>query len=89
MDEEDDYYSEHFVTQHDMLRELAIHQSRQDPETQRKRLILELNEKNLRDRWKEPNERTFHARLVSITTGWSLSISFKVILAYRLHLNNS
>lgn len=73
VDEEDDYYSEHFVTQHDMLRELAIHQCRQDPETQRKRLILELNEKNLRDRWKELNERTFHAHLVSITTDGNFS----------------
>ena len=89
MDEEEDYYSEHFVTLHNMLRELAIHQSRQDPQTQRKRLFLEFNEKNLCVWWNELNERTFHARLVSITTGWSLSISFKVILAYRLHLNNS
>ncbi|EXC24860.1 putative disease resistance protein [Morus notabilis] len=71
--EEDDYYSEHFATQHDMLRELAIHQSRQDPETQRKRLILELDEKKLPSWWNQRNELTFDARLVSITTDGKFS----------------
>ncbi|KAH7520132.1 hypothetical protein FEM48_Zijuj08G0111700 [Ziziphus jujuba var. spinosa] len=50
--EVDDYYSEHFVTQHDLLRELAIYESSHEPQVngerceepveQRKRLILDL-----------------------------------------------
>ncbi|VVA09567.1 Hypothetical predicted protein, partial [Prunus dulcis] len=35
------YYSEHFVTQHDILRELAIYYSKQEPVEQRTRLIID------------------------------------------------
>ncbi|KAB2604243.1 disease resistance protein [Pyrus ussuriensis x Pyrus communis] len=36
----DDYYIEHFVSQHDMLRELAIYNAKLDPIEDRKRLIV-------------------------------------------------
>ncbi|KAE9614333.1 putative winged helix-turn-helix DNA-binding domain, leucine-rich repeat domain, L [Lupinus albus] len=39
------YYNNHFVVQHDLLRELAIYQSTQEPLKQRKRLIIDINEK--------------------------------------------
>ncbi|PON34596.1 LRR domain containing protein [Parasponia andersonii] len=72
-DEVDDYYSEHFVTQHDMLRELAIHQSRQVPEEQRERLIVEITGSNLPDRWNEQKEQHFNACLLAISTDESFS----------------
>ncbi|POO02736.1 Powdery mildew resistance protein [Trema orientale] len=71
--EVDDYYSEHFITQHDMLRELAIHQSRQVPEQERKRLIVEITGNNLPEWWNEQNEQPFNARLVAISTDRSFS----------------
>jgi hypothetical protein len=36
--EDDEYYNEHFVTQHDLLRELAIYKTKLDPN--KKRLII-------------------------------------------------
>ncbi|XP_059623783.1 probable disease resistance protein At5g66910 [Cornus florida] len=36
------YYNEHFVTLHDLLRELAIYLSSQEPIEQRKRLIMDI-----------------------------------------------
>ncbi|KAL2333612.1 hypothetical protein Fmac_014825 [Flemingia macrophylla] len=38
------YYNNHFVVLHDLLRELAIYQSTQEPWEQRKRLIIEINQ---------------------------------------------
>ncbi|XP_060970464.1 probable disease resistance protein At5g66900 [Cannabis sativa] len=71
--EVDDYYSEHFVTQHDMLRELAIHQSRQVPEEQRERLIVELTGNDLPTWWNEEKAQPFNAALVVISTDESFS----------------
>ncbi|XP_061363414.1 probable disease resistance protein At5g66900 [Gastrolobium bilobum] len=45
-------YNNHFVILHDLLRELAIHQSSQGPIKQRKRLIIEINE-NKHERWEK------------------------------------
>ncbi|KAL5557099.1 hypothetical protein UlMin_039335 [Ulmus minor] len=66
--ERDGYYSEHFVTQHDMLKELAIHQNRQGPVEQRKRLILESSVDNSQNEWKDLNEQPINAKLLSIST---------------------
>ncbi|KAH1118971.1 hypothetical protein AAZX31_17G171900 [Glycine max] len=38
------FYNNHFMVIHDLLRELAIHQSNQEPIEERKRLIIETNE---------------------------------------------
>ncbi|KAG4379110.1 hypothetical protein AAZX31_17G172000 [Glycine max] len=38
------YYSNHFIILHDLLRELAIYQSTQEPAEERKRLIIEINQ---------------------------------------------
>ena len=70
--EVDDYYSEHFVTQHGMLRELAIHQSKQDPPEKRKRLIVDVAGNNLPQWWSEQIEQPFNAHLVAFSTGFSL-----------------
>ncbi|XP_048322717.2 probable disease resistance protein At5g66900 [Ziziphus jujuba] len=68
VNEVDGYYSEHFVTQHDLLRDLAIHQSIQDPVGQRKRLIMNLRGDNLPRWWKEHKQQPFNAHLLSIST---------------------
>ena len=41
------YYNDDFVTQHDILRELATHQSSQESEEQRSRLIMNISGNNL------------------------------------------
>ncbi|KAL7193207.1 hypothetical protein ACSBR2_024923 [Camellia fascicularis] len=61
------YYNEHFVMQHDLLRDLAIHQSDQNPIEHRKRLIVDIVANDLPRWWIEQREQV-HARLVSIST---------------------
>lgn len=65
----DGYYTDHFVTQHGLLRELAIHQTKQQDTEQRKRLIIDISGDNTPKWWKEKNCPTMEARLVSISTG--------------------
>ncbi|PRQ47901.1 putative powdery mildew resistance protein, RPW8 [Rosa chinensis] len=66
--EVDRYFSEHFVTQHYMLRELAIHQTSQEPIAQRKRLIIDICGDNLPRWWTEQKFQPVKARLLSIST---------------------
>ena len=73
MDEGDCYYSEHFVTQHDILRDLAIHQSNEDPE--RKRLFMDFNGDMLQNGWSGQNGQPLNTRLLSISTGRSFPLS--------------
>ncbi|KAK7359895.1 hypothetical protein VNO77_01862 [Canavalia gladiata] len=40
------YYNNHFIVLHDLVRELAIHQSTEEPIEQRKRLIIDTNKNN-------------------------------------------
>ncbi|XP_061363498.1 probable disease resistance protein At5g66900 [Gastrolobium bilobum] len=58
------YYNNHFIVLHDLLRELAIHQSSQGPIEQRKRLIIEINE-NKRERWLAEKQKGMIARILS------------------------
>ncbi|KAI5319391.1 PREDICTED: probable disease resistance [Prunus dulcis] len=66
--EMDGYYSEHFVTQHDMLRNLSIHQTGQDEIGQEKRLIIEICGDNLPNGWTEQKNKPKKTRLLSIST---------------------
>ncbi|KAF3438901.1 hypothetical protein FNV43_RR17176 [Rhamnella rubrinervis] len=66
--EKDGYYSEHFVTQPCLLRDLANHQSSQDPVEQRERLIMDLSGDKHPKWWKEHKEQQFNTRLLSIST---------------------
>ncbi|KAK9932922.1 hypothetical protein M0R45_020141 [Rubus argutus] len=59
------YYSEHFVTQHEMLRELAIHQTRLEPIEERERLIINLCGK---DNFRKQMSQPMKARLLAIST---------------------
>ncbi|XP_075655805.1 putative disease resistance protein At5g66900 [Castanea sativa] len=62
------YYNEDFVTQHDILRELAIHQSSQESIGQRSRLIINISGNNLPKWWTEQKQQLINARLLSIST---------------------
>ncbi|PSS21558.1 Disease resistance protein [Actinidia chinensis var. chinensis] len=62
------YYNEHFVMQHDLLRELAIHQSSQEPIEQRTRFIMDIRGTDLPRWWIEQGQHPIHARLVSLST---------------------
>ncbi|XP_009335764.2 probable disease resistance protein At5g66900 isoform X2 [Pyrus x bretschneideri] len=66
--EGDGYYSEHFVTQHDVLRELAIYNTKKEPVEDRKRLIIDICGDNLPKWWREQKHQPMKARLLSITT---------------------
>ncbi|KAG6729337.1 hypothetical protein I3843_01G022000 [Carya illinoinensis] len=64
------YCSEDFVLQHDLLRELAIHQCRKEPFEQRKRLIIDISGNiNIPKWWTEEREQPIDAQLLSISTG--------------------
>jgi hypothetical protein len=69
---EDGFYNELLVTQHNILRELAIFQSELEPIMQRKKLNLEIREDNFPD---ECLNQPINARLLSIYTGNSLRSS--------------
>ncbi|KAK9948824.1 hypothetical protein M0R45_004384 [Rubus argutus] len=69
----DDYYSEHFVTQHDMLRELAIQQMCQDPIEHRERLKIDICGNILPTWWTEQKYQFIKGRLLSIFTDGEFS----------------
>lgn len=69
VEEDDSYYSQHFVSQHDILRDLAIRQSNCGIESG-DRLVIDVTKKSF-PKWWKPNmyHQPVHARLVSISTG--------------------
>ncbi|KAB1201826.1 hypothetical protein CJ030_MR8G004362 [Morella rubra] len=69
------YCTEDFVLQHDLLRELAIYLSSQEPIEQRKRLILDISGNNVPEWWTEQREQPINALLLSITTDEMFSSS--------------
>ena len=70
----DRYYSEHFVIQHDLLRELAIYETRQQDPGHRERLIINISGDNLPKWWSEKKYPSMKARLLSISTGSPISL---------------
>ncbi|XP_016651749.1 PREDICTED: probable disease resistance protein At5g66900 isoform X1 [Prunus mume] len=66
--EGDEYYNEHFVTQHDILRELAIYYSKLEPAEQRTRLIIDIRGNKPPKWWREQKHQLMKARLLSIST---------------------
>ncbi|KAM5576410.1 putative disease resistance protein [Rosa sericea] len=69
----DGYYSEHFVTQHDLLRELAIYETKQEDPGHRQRLIINIFEDNFPKWWSEQKYQCMKARLLSISTDGAFS----------------
>jgi hypothetical protein len=67
--ETDMYYNNHYVVMHDLLRELAIHQSKGEPFEQRKRLIIDLNGDDRPDWWIGPNQQGIISRVYSFIAG--------------------
>ncbi|XP_061991641.1 probable disease resistance protein At5g66910 [Rosa rugosa] len=69
--EDDDYYSEHFVTQHDLLRQLAVYQAKLDPS--KKRLIIGNRGDNLPKCLTEQKHQPIKPRLLSISSDETFS----------------
>ncbi|RXI07213.1 hypothetical protein DVH24_026349 [Malus domestica] len=77
----DDYYIEHFVSQHDMLRELAIYNAKLDPIEKRKRLIVVSGHNQ--PKWlMEQKSQPINARLLSISSGCPISLFIKCIYVF-------
>ncbi|XVF61879.1 hypothetical protein PTKIN_Ptkin08bG0169800 [Pterospermum kingtungense] len=79
--EADGSYNNHFTTQHDLLRELAIYQSSLDPVEKRKRLIVEVSGNKFPDWWLEEKLQPLGARLLSISTDETFSFKWGNIQA--------
>ncbi|XP_065634596.1 probable disease resistance protein At5g66900 [Quercus suber] len=59
------YYNEDFVTQHDLLRELAISETRQEPIEEMERLIMDISENKLPSWYTVKKQQPTKARLIS------------------------
>ncbi|KAJ8637488.1 hypothetical protein MRB53_011755 [Persea americana] len=62
-------YSELSVTQHDVLRDLALHMGNREKLNRRKRLIMPKREDRLPKDWLRNKDGSFDAQIVSIHTG--------------------
>ncbi|KAL0545659.1 hypothetical protein IC582_015549 [Cucumis melo] len=62
-------YYEMYVTQHDVLRDLALHFSCQENVNDRKRLLMPKSDTELPKEWLRKSAQPFNAQLVSIHTG--------------------
>ncbi|KAL4644920.1 hypothetical protein ACB092_02G199000 [Castanea dentata] len=80
------YYNDDFVTQNDVLRELALHQSSQEPIGQRQRLIMNISENDLPMWWREHKHQLINARLLSISTDELFSWSWCNIQAPKVEV---
>ncbi|KAI3500512.1 hypothetical protein L1887_36334 [Cichorium endivia] len=67
------YCNEHYVTQHDLLRELAIHLSSLEQISQRNRLFIEIYNNQIPTCLIQQMQQPIAARLLSITTDESFS----------------
>lgn len=65
-------YMEFFVTQHDVLRDLALHVNNCEPLTSRRRLIMPRRESELPREWERNKDEPFEAQIVSINSGIQL-----------------
>ncbi|CAN1225317.1 Probable disease resistance protein At5g66900 [Linum grandiflorum] len=66
--EDDGFHNEDFVTQHDLLRDLAILQSNSSSIEHRERLFIEITGNKFPDWWMESRNKVFKSKLLSITT---------------------
>lgn len=62
-------YNEISVSQHDVLRDLAIYMSHSGGVNQRKRIVMARREDGLPREWERNADQPFLARIVSIHTG--------------------
>ncbi|KAA3488836.1 Disease resistance protein [Gossypium australe] len=67
-----DAYSSYYeicVTQHDVLRDLALHLSNQGDVNERKRLLMPRRDTGLPREWERNTDQPFNAQIVSVHTG--------------------
>ncbi|OMO87695.1 Disease resistance protein [Corchorus capsularis] len=62
-------YYEIYVTQHDVLRDLALHLSNRGDVNERKRLLMPKRETELPREWERNSDLPFNAQIVSVHTG--------------------
>ncbi|CAL9217242.1 unnamed protein product [Arabidopsis halleri] len=62
-------YYDVFVTQHDVLRDLALHMSNRVDVNRRERLLMPKREPMLPREWEKNNDEPFDAKIVSLHTG--------------------
>lgn len=62
-------YYEISVSQHDVLRDLAIHLSNRESVNQRKRLLMPRREAGIPKEWERNVDEPFNAQIVSLHTG--------------------
>ncbi|KAK8685872.1 hypothetical protein V6N13_124905 [Hibiscus sabdariffa] len=84
--EADGCYNNHFVMQHDLLRELAIYQNGLDPIEKRKRIMVELSGNNFPNWWSEEKQQPLDARLLSISTDETFSFNWGYIQAAEVEV---
>lgn len=65
----DMYYNNHFVVLHDLLRELAIRQSKEEPFEQKERVIIDLNGDNRPEWWAGQNKQGIIGSIFSFIFG--------------------
>ncbi|XP_050252912.1 probable disease resistance protein At5g66900 [Quercus robur] len=80
------YHNEDYVTQHDLLRELAIFESCQGPERQRQRLIMAISGNTLPSWCTEQNQQPINARLLTISTDELFSSTWSNIQAPKVEV---
>lgn len=79
-----------FVTQHDVLRDLALHLSNQGLINERPRLLMPRREKELPKEWGRNSDQPFNAQIVSIHTGIIITPSkLPFFLAKKIRLVGS
>nr|CAB3462470.1 unnamed protein product [Digitaria exilis] len=62
-------YHDYSVTQHDVLRDLALHMSGRDHLNKRRRLVMPRREETIPRDWQRNKDSPFEAQIVSIHTG--------------------
>lgn len=72
-------YYDIFVTQNDVLRDLAIHLSNRGKVNRRERLLMPKRESVLPREWERNNDEPYNARIVSIHTGQDLLINVGLV----------
>ncbi|XP_030939620.1 probable disease resistance protein At5g66910 [Quercus lobata] len=80
----DNYYDEDYVTQHDLLRELAVYKSNQGTVGQRQRWIMEISGNTPPNWCTEQDQQLINARLLSISTDTSFLSTWCDIQAQKV-----
>ncbi|KAI3785028.1 hypothetical protein L1987_44137 [Smallanthus sonchifolius] len=84
--EPEGYCNDHYVMQHDLLRDLAIHLSSQEPIPQRKRMLIEIHANDIPTWWIEQTQQPISARLLSVTTDETFSTDWNDLKAPKVEV---